>query len=94
MLVLIGAATGLATLAGGALALRFGERAPFILGFSAGAVLGVALFDLTPEALALGGRLAGPLAVMGAVGAGFCGYMLLERGLRAAAEGKGGHLGP
>jgi len=57
-------------------------------------VIGVALFDLMPEALALGGRVAAPETVMGVMGIGFCAYMLLERALRAAAEGRAGHLGP
>jgi zinc transporter ZupT len=61
-------------------------------------VIGVALFDLTPEALQLGGRIAPSAVVMGAIGAGFCGYMILERTLRAAAQGRrgseGSHLGP
>jgi len=57
-------------------------------------VIGVALFDLTPEALQLGARDFPSAIVLGAIGAGFCGYMILERTLRAAAEGQGGHLGP
>ncbi len=93
-MIAIGLATGAATLFGGALALRFRERIPLILGFSAGAVIAVALFDLAPEALELGGRLAQPQGVLGAMGAGFCGYMLLERSLRALAAGRSGHLGP
>jgi len=79
---------------GGALALRLRRQIPLILGFSAGAVIGVALFDLTPEALELGGRIAAPGTVMGLIGAGFCGYMILERGLQAAAAGHSGHLRP
>lgn len=57
-------------------------------------MIGVALFDLMPEALSLGGKIAGPTTVMGLIGVGFCGYMLLERFLSAAAEGRAGHLGP
>ena len=57
-------------------------------------MIGVALFDLTPEALQLGGRIASPATVLGVIGAGFCGYMILERALRAAAQGERGHLGP
>jgi len=94
LLVAIGVATGLATLFGGTLALRFRGQIPLILAFSAGAVIGVALFDLTPEALELGGRIAPPATVLGVIGAGFCGYMILERALRAAAKGSGGHLAP
>jgi zinc transporter ZupT len=87
-------ATGLATYVGGALALRFQRQIPLILGLSAGAVIGVALFDLMPEALALGAKAAPQTVVLALIGVGFCGYMLLDRGLRAAAEGRGGHLGP
>ena len=57
-------------------------------------MIGVALFDLLPEALALSAKVAAPSLVFGLVGAGFCGYMLLERALGAAAEGRAGHLGP
>lgn len=57
-------------------------------------MIGVALFDLTPEALELGGRIAAPATVLGLIGVGFCGYMILERTLRAATEGSGGHLAP
>jgi len=76
------------------LALRFRRQIPLILGFSAGAVIGVALFDLLPEALTLGAKAAPAAAILGLVGAGFCAYLLLERGLAAAANGRGGHLGP
>ena len=62
-------------------------------------MIGVALFDLLPEALQLGGKVAAPQVVMGIMGVGFCAYMLLERSLDAAAEsaskgGRAGHLGP
>jgi zinc transporter ZupT len=63
-------------------------------------VIGVALFDLLPEALALGVHAAAPQIVLGLVGAGFCGDMLLERTASAAAErgqaaaARHGHLGP
>ena len=49
----IATAACLATLAGGALALRFRDHLHLLLGFSAGAVIAVALFDLLPEALNL-----------------------------------------
>jgi len=94
LLLAIGVATGLATLCGGAVALRFRAQTPLILGFSAGAVIGVALFDLTPESLQLGAHGFASAIVLGMIGVGFCGYMILERTLRAAAQGKGGHLGP
>jgi zinc transporter ZupT len=57
-------------------------------------VVGVSLFDLTPEALELGNRIAPATTVLGVIGVGFCGYMLLERTLQSLAQGRGGHLGP
>ena len=104
MLAAVGLATAAATLFGGALALRFRERIPLILGLSAGAVIGVALFDLIPEALELAGHAFPALVVLGVTGAGFCAYLLLHRTLGAASgagaaasgegAGRGGHLAP
>ncbi|HUZ12938.1 MAG TPA: hypothetical protein VMU93_08830 [Caulobacteraceae bacterium] len=90
----IGLAAGLATLSGGAVALRLRDRVSLILGLSAGAVIGVALFDLLPEALRLASQAAPASAVAALVGVGFCAYMLVERGLRSGAAGASGHLGP
>jgi zinc transporter ZupT len=53
MLIGIALAAFGATLAGGLLALRVARRLQWILGFSAGAVVAVAFFDLLPEALEL-----------------------------------------
>ncbi|GAA3270441.1 hypothetical protein GCM10020258_44250 [Sphingomonas yabuuchiae] len=50
-----GFAAMLATLAGGLLALRLRNRIGLVLGVTAGIVVGVALFDLVPEALELAG---------------------------------------
>ena len=85
MLIGLGLAAAAATLAGGALALRFSDRIHLILGFSAGAVIGVALFDLLPEAFALGTATHGPALLGGCVGAGFFAYLLLDRVMGAAA---------
>jgi ZIP family zinc transporter len=41
------------TLAGGAMALRFRDRLHYLLGFTAGVLLGVVAFDLLPEVFAL-----------------------------------------
>ena len=49
----VGLVTGIVTLVGGTLALRFKSSLDLLVGFSSGAIIGVALFDLTPEALDL-----------------------------------------
>jgi zinc transporter ZupT len=67
-------------------------RVHLILALSAGAVVGVALFDLLPEALALSDR--APAAVTAIVGVAFMAYLALVRTLgRAASDGRRGHLG-
>lgn len=47
------AAAVASTLAGGAMALRFRDRLHYLLGFTAGVLLGVVAFDLLPEVFAL-----------------------------------------
>jgi len=96
-LAAVGVATGLATLAGGFAALRFRSKINLFLGFSSGAVIGVALFDLLPEALALGASRGGYLALTTATGAGFAAYFTLDRLLILASRGEArhrGHVGP
>ncbi|HEY1630769.1 MAG TPA: ZIP family metal transporter [Rhizomicrobium sp.] len=65
-----------ATMLGGVFALRFRDNLHLILGFSAGAVVAVALFDLLPEAMRLTGD-ASRLAMF--VAAGFFAYLVLDR---------------
>jgi len=73
----IAAATFAATLGGGAAALRLRDRLHLILGFSAGAVIAVAFFDLLPESLRLGGL--EPADLLTVVAAGFFAYLVLDR---------------
>ena len=73
-----GAAFG-ATMLGGAVALRLRDRLHLILGFSAGAVVAVAFFDLLPEALDLAGQHDGASTVSAFVALGFLLYLLLDR---------------
>jgi len=80
MAIVLSLLAGLFTLLGGLFALRIERRMALVLGFSAGAVVGVALFDLLPEALALAGGAAGPELVLGLMGAGYAAYHLLRRG--------------
>jgi ZIP family zinc transporter len=66
-----------ATMLGGVFALRFRDNLHLILGFSAGAVVGVALFDLLPEAIRLSGQDSARLALF--VATGFFVYLLIDR---------------
>jgi ZIP family zinc transporter len=68
-----------ATLAGGALALRLRDRLHLILGFSAGAVLAAAFFDLLPEALRVAGPGADPANGIAIAALGFFAYTILDR---------------
>jgi ZIP family zinc transporter len=92
LLVVLGLATGASTLAGGLLALRLSGRIHLVLGLSAGAVLGVALFDLMPEAVRLDGA-ANIAEATGLVGLGFVAYLVLDRALLLAGRGNTGHRG-
>jgi ZIP family zinc transporter len=67
----------LATLAGGALALRYRDQLHLILGFSAGAIIGLAFFDLLPEALKVGAG--NPSTILSVTALGFFGYATLDR---------------
>ena len=79
MLTLITIATFVSTLLGGLFALRFKDRLHLILGFSAGAVIGVAFFDLLPEALELGSNFYKTSTLSSVVALGFIVYMILDR---------------
>ena len=79
MAVLLSLATFFMTMLGGLLALRLQDRLHLVLGFSAGAIIAVAFFDLIPEAISLAGPGSGPAAVLAMVAAGFVGYMILDR---------------
>ena len=79
LLIAISLGALLCTLCGGLFAIRFRDKLHLILGFSAGAVIGVAFFDLMPEAIALGGRVHGIQNMTGIVALGFLAYLLLDR---------------
>lgn len=79
MLPLITIATFASTLLGGLFALWFKDRLHLILGFSAGAVIGVGFFDLLPEAIDLGGKYYGVAFMTSIVALGFILYMMLDR---------------
>lgn len=77
--IAIAPAVFLATMAGGLFALKIRDRLHLILGFSAGAVVGVAMFDLLPEAFSLSSGHFTPQLTASVVGVGFLFYMLLDR---------------
>lgn len=92
-----GLAAMAATLAGGWLALRLRHRIGLVLGFTAGIVLGVALFDLLPEAVGLAEDVWPIRTLLVFTAIGLSGYMLLDRllaGVPRASEFWRGHLGP
>jgi zinc transporter ZupT len=72
-------ATIVATTLGGLFAVRYKDQLHLILGFSAGAVLGVALFDLLPEALELTMGTYSIRTVTILIAVGFSFYMVLDR---------------
>jgi ZIP family zinc transporter len=77
--LVLGIGAVMATSLGGAFALRRRDRLHLILGFSAGAVLGVALFDLLPEAIDLASARYKPSTVALLIGVGFFAFTLLNR---------------
>jgi len=79
MILWLALAASVATFVGGSFALKFRDQLHLILGFSAGAVAGVALFDLLPEAMTLGAGYHAPATIALAVAAGFFGYLILDR---------------
>src|SRR5215475_6920872 len=78
LIIPIALGTTVATLIGGFFALAMRDRLHLVLGFSAGAVLGVAFFDLMPEALSVGHNI-DPRALMATMALGFFVYVFLDR---------------
>lgn len=79
LVMLFATLTAVTTMAGGLLAIGLKDRLPLVLGFSAGAVIGVAFFDLLPEALAAGGGIYDARALLGLAALGFFAYALFDR---------------
>ena len=68
-----------ATMTGGLMALKLAGKLPLVMGFSAGAVIGVAFFDLAPEALEAGAGLYAPRTLLAVAALGFFLYVVLDR---------------
>jgi zinc transporter ZupT len=79
MLILIGILTFVSTLLGGLFALKFQDKLHLITGFSAGAIIGVAFFDLLPETVALKSAYQDISLLSLVIGVGFVVYMVLDR---------------
>jgi zinc transporter ZupT len=79
LLLALSGAAFCTTCTGGLLALRLAARMQWVLGFSAGAVVAVAFFDLLPEALELSSSSFGVGEVFSCAAAGFLAYLLLDR---------------
>lgn len=79
ILTFISIAAFLSTFIGGLLALRFKDKLHLVLGFSAGAIIGVAFFDLLPEAIELAGSSYDISTVTACVALGFVLFMIVDR---------------
>ncbi len=88
--LLVSLATFASTLVGGLFALHLRDRLHLILGFSGGAVLGVVLFDLIPEAISLTGVRFGVPTTTAMLAAGFLTYMVLDRAIVLHGNQKAG----
>jgi zinc transporter ZupT len=88
VILLITTATFITTMLGGIFALRFRKKLYLILGFSAGALLGVVFFDLLPEAFQLSGAKYGMNTVGCVIALGFSIYMMLDRAIIVSSRSR------
>ena len=79
MALILGLATIVSTFLGGLFAIRYKDKLHLILGFSAGAVIGVAFFDLLPESIDLAIKSYNMSFVTLLIACGFTAYMILDR---------------
>ena len=90
---LISLATFCSTMLGGVFALRFRDKLHLILGFSAGAVIGVAFLDLLPEAINLASPIFSIPVITSMTAFGFIIYMILDRSIFFHSHKQGGMEG-
>lgn len=101
MAFLVGALSIISTSLGGLFGIRYKDKLHLILGFSAGAVMGVAFFDLIPESIELASQAYDMHLIMPVMAFGFILYMLMGRsytmghchGDDCKNEQHAGHLG-
>ncbi len=79
ILLYLSIAVFVATFLGGSLAIYLKDRLHLILGFSAGAVIAVAFFDLIPEAIELTEGQYEPTTVLSLTALGFVTYLFIDR---------------
>lgn len=79
LILAIALAACTATMTGGLMALKLAGKLPLVMGFSAGAVIGVAFFDLGPEALDAGAGFYTPRTLLAVAALGFFLYTALDR---------------
>lgn len=79
MVIIISIAAFLSTLLGGLIAIRFKDKLHLIIGFSAGAVLGLVFFDLIPESIKLGSKFYDVNMISVIIALGFIAYLILDR---------------
>ncbi len=86
----IACAAFVATMIGGLFAISLRDRLHLVLGFSAGAVIGLAFFDLLPEALETG-TVWGSRNILLICAGGFFLYTLIDRAVLLHTAGEGEH---
>ena len=79
VITLICISTFISTLLGGLFALKLTDKLYLVLGFSAGAVIGVAFFDLMPTALLLASKTYSSTAITSLTAVGFIIYLTVDR---------------
>ena len=93
MLIFISILAFTFTILGGLFALKFKDKLHLILGFSAGAVIGVAFFDLIPEAIELASAKYEISDITTITALGFIIYMIIDRFILIHSHDHRGKLG-
>jgi zinc transporter ZupT len=91
IIIWVSIAALISTFLGGMFALKFKDKLHLILGFSAGAVIGVAFFDLLPEAMELAKDSYSISYITSIVALGFIGYTILDRFIFFHSHGRDEH---
>jgi len=91
MTLLFGVLTFVFTMLGGLFALKFKDKLHLILGFSAGAVIGVMFFDLLPESISLTSNYYSTSTTTSLIAVGFILFMILDRTFTIHAHGAEDH---